>query len=259
MASPPAEQAPLAGWRVLVTRPDDVADALCRRIAAAGARVTHVPLLIIEPLPETAAARALAQDLGRYDVVLVTSRHAVQHALPRLAAYWPQWPAGQQWLAVGASTAVALSGWGIHARAPADARSEGLLALPALADVAGKRILLLTGEGGRGLLDSALAGRGAQIDRFETYRRQPAAGNEAALQAFCAAGSAPRAVLVSSGDALQNLLARAPALCASGTACVAAGERLAALARDAGFANPQVAAGAGDDDMLAALLALARR
>ncbi len=259
MASLHAEQTPLAGWHVLVTRPRGVAHALIQRITETGAQVTHVPLLVIDALPETDADRALAQNLDRFDCVIVTSRHAVKHAMPRLAAYWPQWPAAQPWLAVGAATAAALTRWGIRASAPADARSEGLLAMPELTDIRGKQILLLTGEGGRGLLDAVLTARGAQLTRYDTYRRRPCVDGDEGLQRFCAKDNMRHVVLVNSADALHTLLARAPAVCSLNIDCVVPSERLATLARNAGFSNPQRAASANDTDMLATLIALAQR
>ena len=49
--------------------------------------------------------------------------------------------------------------------------SEGLLALPELANVAGNRIVIFRGAGGRELLHSMLAARGARVEQIECYRR----------------------------------------------------------------------------------------
>lgn len=259
MASRHADAGTLAGWQVLVTRPAGVADALCESLAAAGAQVHRAPLLAIEPLPESAADRAIALDLDRFDLVIVTSRHAVQHGVGRLADYWPQWPAHLHWLAVGTATASALAAHAIHADAPADARSEGLLALPALDDVAGRRVLLITGEGGRGLLDSTLAARGALVTRLDVYRRAADTRAGAALDEFhgTAGSSRARAVLVTSGDALQNLLRLAPWLREDDTHVVVASDRIGALAREAGLHRVTIAASALDDALLDALTHLA--
>lgn len=259
MAARHADARALAGWQVLVTRPAGVADALCSALADAGAQVYRAPLLAIEPLAESATDRAVAQDLDRFDIVIVTSRHAVQHGIPRLENFWPQWPAHLCWLAVGSATAGALAAHGIVAQAPADARSEGLLALPALTDVAGRRVLLLTGEGGRGLLDSTLAARGATVTRLAAYRRVSDAQAGAALDAFRRAGGSAqrRAVLVSSGDALQNLLGLAPWLREDGTQVVVASSRIADMARAHGLPRVTVAASAVDDALVDALLHLA--
>lgn len=257
-ADPPATEA-LAGWPVLVTRPAGAGDALMTRLRAHGATLFAAPMLQIDALPETAANRALAQQLDQFDVVIVTSRHAVQHGLPMLESFWPQWPVGVHWLAVGAATAQALQQFGVRAEAPADARSEGLLALPVLQQLKGKRILLVTGDGGRGLLERELAARGATVQRLAAYRRLAVTAAPPALTDFAAAISrhaAPAgAVLVTSAEALQNLLALAPWLRTAHCRLIVASERIAEVARAAGLTHVHNANGADDGALLAALVA----
>ncbi len=254
----PATDFPLAGHHVLVTRPAALADPLCTALAADGATVHRAPLLAIEATEETPALRALAQDLDRFDIVIVTSRNAVQHGIPLLASYWPQWPVAQRWFAVGAATAAALAAHGIQAEAPADERSEGLLALPGLATVpAGTRVLLLAGEGGRTLMQEALAARGATVTRMAVYRRLATDDARVALDAFrdIPAAAGRRAVLVTSSAALQNLLGLAPWLAGSDVLLVTASARTADEARAAGCTQVLDAGGADDGRMRAALVA----
>lgn len=258
-ATDPVAPAALAGWPVLVTRPAGAGDALITRLHAHGATVFAAPVLQIDALPETAASRALAQQLDQFDVVIVTSRHAVQHGMSMLESFWPQWPAGVHWLAVGAATAGALQQFGVHAEAPADARSEGLLALPALQELKGKRILLVTGDGGRGLLEQELAARGATVQRLAGYRRLAVTTAPPALTDFAAAISrhpaAAGAVLVTSAEALQNLLALAPWLRTAHCRVIVASERIAGIARAAGLSRVHNANGADDVALVAALVA----
>ncbi|HET7688239.1 MAG TPA: hypothetical protein VFK46_06350, partial [Candidatus Macondimonas sp.] len=59
--------APLAGLRILVTRPAHQAEGLCQRIAAAGGTPVRLPTLEIVPMTDTATAQmaleaALAAD-----------------------------------------------------------------------------------------------------------------------------------------------------------------------------------------------------
>ncbi len=262
----------LAGWRVLVTRPATVADTLCAALKTAGADVHCVPMVAIDALLETAADRALAQALDQFYAVIFTSRHAVQYGVPRLAPYWPQWPVGVHWLAVGAATATALATHNIVAQAPVDARSEGLLALPILTDVADRRVLLVTGVGGRGLLEDTLTARGARVARLESYRRvavgmttKNVAGvidsaAAALLTTFRDLTAAPgrRAVLVTSMEILRNLLAGAPWLTAADVVLIVASERIAVAARMAGV-RCVINAGSADDTHLLAALAAANR
>jgi uroporphyrinogen-III synthase len=75
--------------------------------------------------------------------------------------------------AVGRATAAALHAAGIPPQLvpAAGFDSESLLALPELTGVAGKRVLIVRGEGGRALLGETLAVRGAEVHFAEVYRR----------------------------------------------------------------------------------------
>jgi uroporphyrinogen-III synthase len=77
-----------------------------------------------------------------------------------------------QVFAVGPGTARALQAHGLDSIITPDGQdSEALLALPQLADVAGKRVVIVRGVGGRALLADTLRARGAQVDFMECYRR----------------------------------------------------------------------------------------
>lgn len=257
---PPAENArqTLAGWRVLVTRPAPDSQALAARLQDLGADVVQLPLLRIEPLPVSQADESLISDFDRVDIVVVTSRNAARHGVPRLANRWPRWPAGQSWLAVGRGTAEELSAFGIEAAFPADERSEGLLALPVLAHPEGKRVLLLTGSGGRGLIPATLEARGARVVRMDAYRRIDApVASDPHVARFEDTASAPRAVLVTSAGAMHNLLAQLPLLATDGTWWLVPVERVAESARAAGIRRVRVSGGADDDSMVAAMCELA--
>lgn len=256
MTTTTSPETPLSGWQVLVTRPAGDADALMARLPELGASAVHAPLMVIAPLPPPDEEAGIIADLDRIDFVIVTSRNAVRHGMPRLADRWPQWPVGQQWIAIGRATARALDAFGIRAGTPADERSEGLLALPALQDVAGRRILLLSGEGGRGMIEQSFAARGVHVTRLDVYRRN--ANPEAApLVDDFLLRPPPRAALVSSGEALHNLLALAPALVHGDSWLVVPVARVAASARALGARRILVAGRADDESMLATLVDMA--
>ena len=86
----------------------------------------------------------------------------------------------------------------------AHADSEALLALPELGDVAGKRVVIFRGDGGRELLGDTLARRGALVEYAECYRRARPRADSAPLLAAWARGGV-HAVTVSSSEGLTNL------------------------------------------------------
>jgi uroporphyrinogen-III synthase len=162
----------------------------------------------------------------------------------------------QTWCALGSGTAAALTRAGIApVETPGRMDSEGLLALPALADVAGRRIALLTAPGGRDRIAPSLRERGALLQRVDVYARVPIRPN-AATFARLRHITGPWLIPLSSGDALQHLLAALPedlAVRLRSACVVAASARLADLARELGCVDVHVAAGPRPRQLLAAI------
>ena len=132
--------------------------------------------------------------------------------------------------------------------------SEGLLAVPALQDVRGRSIGLVTAPGGRDRLAPALRARGADVRRADVYARTPIAPSPRAL-ARLRALDAPLLLAVSSAEAFAHLLAAVPddiRAILQRARVVAASERLADLARAQGFDDIAVAASARPRDLMAA-------
>lgn len=252
-----ADQAlPLQHWCVLSLRPRGQHAGL--RVAAArhGARTLALSPFAIE-LRADAATRASLKQALLADGVLYTSPNAVASAAALQALEARR---GQQVLAVGSGTRRALHRHGVAADAPERMDSEGLLAMPQLADVAGRRIGLVTGAGGRDRLAPALRQRGAEVLRADVYARVPLALPPKQLEALAAALASPRQVLlpVTSGDALQRVLDALPAALRkplARAAVVAASTRLAEAARAAGFRRIAIASDARPTALLRAAAA----
>ena len=247
---------PLQDCTVLSLRPRGQHASLRAAAARLGARVLAISPIAITPQKDTQTHAALTTALTA-DVLLFTSPNAVRAALT-LAALPPR-SLQQHWLAVGAGTQRALARAGINAIAPARMDSEGLLALPALTQVQAKRIGLITGLGGRGVLQPALEARGAQVIRADVYARTRVPIPEHRWQLLADVLQMPQrvALALSSAEALQALLVQLPATllpALHGIRIIAASERLASIARDAGFNNIVVAASARPRALLAAML-----
>jgi uroporphyrinogen-III synthase len=155
-----ADDGRLDGIGVLVTRPAHQAEGLCALIEARGGRAIRFPTLEIREPSDPALAEALLRTADSFDVLLFVSANAVDRA----AAHLPKGPRAAIG-AVGEATARALRTHGLEPSIlPAGQwDSEGLLAAPALAEVHGRRVLIVRGEGGRPLLGEQLAARGAEV------------------------------------------------------------------------------------------------
>jgi|TARA_R100000093_G_scaffold2499_1_gene3270 uroporphyrinogen-III synthase len=198
----------VTGWRLLLTRPAEECGAVADVLAEAGIHSASLPLLAIEPLPETAEQRATVLELDRYCAVIVVSKPAARLGIELLDRYWPQPPFAQAWFSVGAATGAILADYGLDASWPERGDdSEALLALPRLGEALARpdpKVLILRGEGGRELLAETLRARGAQVDILELYRRYlpdyPAGTLAATLRSERLNG-----LVVSSGQGLLSL------------------------------------------------------
>lgn len=163
------ERQPLLHLRVLVTRPSHQSEALCRLIEQAGGIPVRLPALVIAAPEDPALARRQLQQLANCEMGIFVSRNAVDKTMELVQQALP--PA-VNWLAIGQATAAALKehGYPVALMPDRDFSSEGLLALPELQNVAGKRIAIIRGTGGRELLAEVLRKRGADIVYVETYR-----------------------------------------------------------------------------------------
>lgn len=242
---------------VLVIRPAGQAGPLMAKLEALGLRTVHQPMLELRALPElSAAARQAVLDLDRYQHLIFVSTNAVQFGLGFIDEYWPQLPVGINWFGVGSATAKQLADRGLAPLSPGVAMdSEGLLAMPELNDVAGQRVLLVKGEGGRQTLKTVLTDRGATVDELICYRRLcpalPPGALAELLQNECVG-----TILVSSGEGLANmlsLLSDKENTKFRDIGLVVPSSRVAAEARQAGFSDIIIAENASDDAMLEAL------
>ena len=156
--------APLAGTRVLVTRPKNQSSELIAAIEAAGGKATSFPVIEIRSR-ERDRIEADAAALATPDITIFISRNAVRHGRP--------WTAGAV-AAVGPATATEIehSGHTVDIRPARGFDSESLLAEPALNEVAGKSVRIIRGVGGRELLGDTLRSRGATVEYLEVYERR---------------------------------------------------------------------------------------
>lgn len=241
-------------WQLISLRPQGQHDALRRAAACFGARTVALSpwKLRLRNDAETRAQLAQALDCDR---IVFTSPAAVDAAARLLSL--DGIPDGVV-VTVGEGTARRLRRHEVaDVQAPSRMDSEGLLALPAMRALQGKRVALVTAPGGRGMIAAHVQAMGAQLLRVDVYDRVPlpvSATKRARLQAI----EGPTVLAVSSGEALELLLPQLPDALLERwyhAPLVSASERLAQLASAHGFRQVSVAPGPMPGQLAAAAAA----
>ncbi len=250
----------LAGRGILITRPAHQSASLAARVGAAGGEAILFPALAIAGLDDPAPLRALVARLAGFDWAIFVSPNAASRGLDSIRAHGA-WPPGLRAAAVGRSTVRELNRQGIEQVVAPHQRfdSEGLLDCPELAQVAGRRIVIFRGDGGRETLGDTLVARGATVEYAACYRRVLPAVEPSACAALLARWTRGdvQAVTAASTETLANLFTL---LGAEGAARVRATPafvphaRIAEAARALGVATVTVTA-AGEEGLVAGLVA----
>lgn len=226
---------------VLVTRPQPQAERLNQRLQQAGFDSYVWPMLAIEPVPYEAVT-------GHFDRVIVTSQHAAQlgeDMIRQLTA---------PCFAIGAATMQTLQALGIKAQcAQHGENSESLLTLPAFRTLkAGARVLLVKGEGGRGLIPQVLQAAGIGLTELNVYRRIKPRYNMAEFNQFLTQHQIDT-VLCTSAETAENVSQHLMSDWRQQLEIIVPSLRVAKAATQLGFHRVITAAGASDEAMLSAL------
>lgn len=158
---------------VLVTRPDQRGKDLVDMLANAGIFAIHQPLFQLEAgrdLPQLPSALAR---LNSGDLLFAVSKHAIDFAHRALKEVGFSWRSDLLYFAVGQRSAHYFAA---HTEQPVrypihSENSEGLLELPEMQHLTGKKILILRADSGRELFAEQAAVRGAEIQLIECYQR----------------------------------------------------------------------------------------
>ena len=175
---------PLAGKRIVVTRPAPQAPELAEPLQALGATPILFPTIAIHPMEDSSRLDdAIGQiSAGAYDWVIFTSVNGV-------AIFWERLEAldrdgsifdGVKVAAIGPATGDALADQGVVAdyipdEFVAEAIADGL------GDMSGRRVLLPRAAIARKTLAEMLSEQGAEVEEVATYQTLPAEPGVAAL------------------------------------------------------------------------------
>ncbi len=246
----------LAGRHVVVTRPAGQAAHFATALSEAGAIPVRFPVLEIRDIEDPAALLDAAIRLDSFDIAVFVSPNAIQKALAVILAR-RAWPASLRVVTIGKSSERELARHGIHdvISPPLRFDSEALLELPQLIDVAGKRVIIFRGDGGRELLGDTLTARGASIEYLICYRRGKPQTDPAPLLKLWEQGRLD-AVTLTSSEGLRNffdMVGRLGQAWLRKTPAFVPHARIAEQAHALGL-NNVIPTGPGDDGLMAGLV-----
>jgi len=169
-----SEAAPLAGVRVVVTRPARQAEGLCKAFESVGAVVERLPLIEVVPPEDPAPLLAAAADLATYRWVIFTSANAVRALVDAAGGGLPD---GLRIASVGSATTAALREAGLEPSLEGEGGGESLAELLAFAGKGGK-LLFPAAEDARPQTTQMLRASGYEVDEVVAYGKRLPEGTE---------------------------------------------------------------------------------
>ena len=164
---------PLAGKRILVTRPRAQAAELCDKLTAQGATPIVFPTIEIAPPDDYGALDRAIRHLAQYQWITFTSVNGVKSFWERLDVVGAGLAPVQRIAAIGPATASALQAHDVTVTLiPDEYVAEAII--ESIGAVQGQRILLPRADIAREALAVELRKRGAIVDEITAYRTLPA-------------------------------------------------------------------------------------
>ena len=238
---------------ILVTRSGAAGEALWRSLRERGEHAELFSPVSLEGPEDARACRQALLGLLPCDRLVAPSAEALRQAVS-LVGIEPLQDHGLIVPGEGTSEVASELGFTKVSYPSSGGTSEDMLSLDALQSVDGLKIVVLAAEGGRRTLGRELRERGADVTRLHVYRRVPVPVPLELEERLLASGSV--ITLLASGGALtghESAMGSAVWSHVLSGIMVAPSPRVAAMARAAGAAHVEVAAGANDGAMLSAL------
>ena len=159
---------------LLITRPAGLAEGLAAGLRAIGVEPVVLPLIEIAPAPDPLSLATALSGLTDCQWAIFVSPSAVRMGLAAVHEHLEGFPGSVRLAGVGEGSAKPLrEALGRAVLTPVEgADSEGLLACPEMQAVAGQRVMLFRGVGGRTLIADTLAARGATVMHAVCYERR---------------------------------------------------------------------------------------
>ncbi|NND82148.1 MAG: hydroxymethylbilane synthase [Gammaproteobacteria bacterium] len=242
---------------VVLTRQERYLGNLKEIIESFDYQGVHVPTLEIEPNNDPVTLTPLSK-LSEYTDLIFVSRNAVEQGMAVIQSKGAL-PDDVRVMAVGAETAKQLyKTYGVDAMFPDHGvGAEALLRVKKLADLRGRRILIVRGDIGLDWPAEEMRNRGAIVEQVEVYRQEPHAELIHRVETLCSSGRKVAAVFLHSPQSAANLMQalrpHLPKL--NETMLVAGSQRIARTALEGGWEGKlRVARSPSNKHMLMSLL-----
>ncbi len=252
---------PLAGRRILVTRPRRQSRRMCARLIRLGAQPVVVPTIAVAGPRAGGPLDTALREIDRFDWVVVTSANGARALASRARALGVDLAgrARPRWAATGPYTARGLKRAGVpDIVTPSRYLTQAIA--DALGDVAGARVLLPRTDAAGPGLRRALTALGAIVDEVTAYRTVEAPRRSRAEACRLIGSRGVDTVLFTSASTVRGLVAllgeERRGLRAMVIGCI--GPVTAAAVTQEGFEPAFVAGEHTADGLIAALVAHSR-
>jgi uroporphyrinogen-III synthase len=194
---------PLQGLSLLNTRPSNQGELLNYEIKQLGGNVITLPLLSIRKKNDWLNQLS---SVAAYRKLLFTSQNAARIFMQSIEKKQIQLAPDACLIAIGEATAKELQQYSSSpVITPSSPDSEHVLRLSQLNQIKQENILLVKGEGGRGLLEKELNCRGCKLTIFDVYKRCPSKISEEKINSLWR-NNQVNIILFTSGEAIQHLV-----------------------------------------------------
>lgn len=203
-----ANDKPLSGCRVLVSRARKQAGALSSALQALGCQVIEVPFIEIRKPSSFKPLDTVLHNLANYDWLILTSVNGVEALFERMA----HWRLDNRALAhlkiaaIGPATKQSIEKHGLAVTVtPREYVAESVVA-SLHRRVHGKRVLLVRAKVARDVIPRELRKAGATVDVIEAYETVVPAASKKRLQAALAGKRKPHAITFTSSSTVKNFV-----------------------------------------------------
>ena len=206
---------PLSGRRIAVTRTREQASELAGKLAALGAQVIELPLILVSKEVDKQVLADVLLELGTYDWIVFTSANGVRYFFEEFHRVFDDIRALGllRFAGVGEATTRAITAQHLRVEcqpkeATADALADELVATGSLEHA---KVLVITGNLNRDTLVKKLEEARAIVDRLQVYKTEKTdLTNDPVAGDFRAHGA--DAILFASSSAVQSFVDQAAAL-----------------------------------------------